>query len=346
MIASDKLYPMKFAPIFLDRIWGGDMITQVLGRQVPHAVHKVGELWEISDRPEADSIIANGPLAGDSLHNIATYYGADLLGRKCREKRFPLLVKILDCGSKLSLQVHPGEEFCRRHDPTAEPKAEMWYILAHTPKAEVMAGLNSKATKQQFLDTLHSVEVEKIMQRYDSRTGDAYFIPAGTLHAIGGGNLILEIQQNSDTTYRASDWGRIDINGKPRRLDEEKAIQAADFTSRVSTRIPMARGQGNFNRKLPLINRCPAFNVELIAIASTWREDTVPDESFHLLSAINCPLAVTLEADANCITPEQLKIRIEIGETALIPANYGVYYVNPLTGADNSEECRFLKTTL
>lgn len=146
--------------------------------------------------------------AGRTMHELLKHYGRELVGRKAKSTdRFPLLVKLIDAGDRLSLQVHPDEAACREIGGTAEPKTEMWYIIAARKGAQILAGLQGRATRQQLVSQLGSPDVENLLQVYPSQPGDAYFISSGTLHAIGGGNLILEIQQNSDTTYRVQRLG-------------------------------------------------------------------------------------------------------------------------------------------
>ncbi len=323
-IESNRLYPLKFQPIYQPRLWGGTLMEEELGREVPHEADPIGESWELVDRDDEVSVVANGPLAGKTLHELVAHYGRKLIGGKARStERFPLLVKLIDAGERLSLQVHPDEEACRNLGGTAEPKTEMWYIIAARKGAQILAGLQGRATRQQLTETLGSPDVEAMLQVYPSHPGDAYFITSGTLHAIGGGNLILEIQQNSDTTYRMSDWGRVDANGNPRALHIEQGLRSISFTNRTSPRIAGVSGAAGHNRKFAVVNQCPFFAVDDLRLATTWQDDTTPSGSFHLLSAVNGAVRVG-KTDA----PEEM-VLLAAGETLLVPASYGAYVVVP-----------------
>ena len=165
--------------------------------------------------------------------------------------------------------------------------------------------------------------------------GDAYFISSGTLHAIGGGNLILEIQQNSDTTYRVSDWGRVDANGKSRQLHVELGMRSINFMNRTSPRIAGVAGTAQHNRKVDVVNMCPFFSVADLRLVSKWNDDTTPSGSFHLISAINAPVRVGRAEDDRTV-------ELAAGETALVPAGFGAYVIEPLAEG----ECAVVKTTL
>ncbi len=333
----NALYPLKFTPIYQERIWGGTQMTEVLGREVPAGKDPVGESWELVDREGEESVLANGPMAGKTLHELVSHYGRELLGRKAREtNRFPLLVKLIDAGDRLSLQVHPDEAACREIGNGAEPKTEMWYIIAARKGAKILAGLQGRATKQQLVARLTSPDVEDLLQVYPAQPGDAYFITSGTLHAIGGGNLILEIQQNSDTTYRVSDWGRVDANGKSRQLHVDVGVRSINFMNRTSPRIAGVSGSASHNRKFDVVNTCPFFTVTDLRLVQTWNDDTSASGSFHLISAVNAPVLVGRPGQ------EGQFVELAAGESCLIPANYGTYQIQPLAEG----ECTVVKSTL
>ncbi len=326
------LSPLKFLPIYQERIWGGTLMPEVLGREVPAGAAPVGESWELSDRDGAVSVVACGVLEGASLRELTARYGTALLGRKTRpDGRFPLLVKLIDAGDRLSLQVHPDEQAAQRIGGGAEPKTEMWYIIAACRGANILAGLSPRATRLQLNDRLSSPEVEQLLQVYPSQPGDAYFIPAGTLHAIGGGNLILEIQQNSDTTYRISDWGRVDAAGHSRELHVEKGMMAIDFMNRSSPRIAGVSDEVAHNRKFSIVDRCRYFKVDDLRLVTVWHDDTNATGSFHLLSAVNRPVRIGKGPLA-----EERSLELQAGETALIPFAYGAYSVRPLAAGETA----------
>ncbi len=329
------LSPLKFTPVYKERPWGGSLMSELLKRVTPEGV-KTGEAWELSDREGADTPVAEGELAGVRLSELVRHYGRAFVGAKAAAAdRFPLLVKLIDAGDRLSLQVHPDEKCCRQFADGSEPKTEMWYVIAARKGARIMAGLSPKATRLQFQEKVNSPDVEQLLQCHRSVPGDAYFITAGVLHAIGGGNLLLEIQQNSDTTYRLSDWGRLDKDGKSRELHLEKGLAATDFYNRNTPRIPGVTGQTGFNRKYQLVSKSQFFRVSELRLVSPWRDDTTPDGSFHLISAINGSVAIEGES------PE-LRCELEIGRSGLIPAAFGRYRIVPL----DDGETTVLKTTL
>lgn len=320
MIAFDKdeLYPMIFEPYYKEVMWGGNKLKNVLKRPLPSEGTPIGEAWEICDRPEAESTVANGPLTGVSINELVRNFGRDFVGRSFTGERFPILVKLIDADKRLSLQVHPNEDVCNRLGGGAEPKTEMWYVIDADKDAKIIAGLKGNSTRRQFMDNLHSADIEKSLQVFDSFPGDAYFINAGRVHAIGGGNLLLEIQQNSDTTYRISDWNRVDADGNPRQLHIEEALESIDFMDRTVPRITGASNNTDHNRKYPLINKCPFFRVDDLKLVEEWCDSTDSTLSFHLLTAINNPIKVGRD---------NLMSEIPAGATCLVPACFGNYTI-------------------
>jgi mannose-6-phosphate isomerase len=227
--------PLTFEPIFMERIWGGRRIETEFGKKLPPNT-RIGESWEIVDRPEAQSVVRNGPLQGKTLHELWIDHREEVFGeageikspRRPLPKRFPLLIKLLDANEKLSLQVHPPKEVATKFG--GEPKTEFWYVAAAEPGANIFVGLRETMARQQFEDALHSGTVAEHVHAVRVRPGDAMFLPAGRFHAVGAGNLLIEVQQNSDTTYRVFDWNRVDDNGKPRELHVDQALQCIDFS--------------------------------------------------------------------------------------------------------------------
>jgi mannose-6-phosphate isomerase len=226
MGGMSEIGPITFAPIFVERIWGGQKLASFYGKQLP-CDRPIGEAWEIVDRPEAQSIVTEGPLAGQSLHDLWANVRHEIFGDVGETPRFPLLIKLLDCRDKLSLQVHPPPSVAE--ELNAEPKTECWYIADASPEAEIYLGLRAPISPPVFRDALMSNSAAEFVHRIPVRTGDAFFIPSGRIHAIGAGNLIVEVQQNSDTTFRVYDWDREDADGKSRQLHFEEAMRCIDF---------------------------------------------------------------------------------------------------------------------
>jgi mannose-6-phosphate isomerase len=221
--------PLVFEPIFKERIWGGRRLETEYGKKLPPAV-LIGESWEIVDREEAQSVVHDGPLRGQTLHELWVNHRATIFGDVPDSPRFPLLVKLLDAQEKLSLQVHPPAGIAESLG--GEPKTEFWYIAAAKPDADLFVGLREASSRDDFEGALHSGEAADHVHRIPVTAGDAMFLPSGRLHAIGAGNLIVEIQQNSDTTYRVFDWNRVDNIGKPRDLHIGESLQSIDFEDR------------------------------------------------------------------------------------------------------------------
>jgi len=216
-----------FDPIYQERVWGGRGLETSLGRALP-ADQVIGESWELVDRPEANSMVTAGEHAGATLASLRASAGTALLGpRWDAEQPFPILVKWLDCRDRLSLQVHPPAAIAPQLG--GEPKTENWYIAEATPEAALLAGLKKGVTRAAFEEALRSDALEPLVCRLPARKGDSLFVESGRIHAIDAGNLILEIQQNSDTTYRVYDWGRVGLDGKPRQLHIDESLQSIDF---------------------------------------------------------------------------------------------------------------------
>lgn len=229
---TDLITPIVFKPIFQERIWGGRKLEELFRKNIP-ANKRIGESWEIVDRPEAQSLVRDGPLAGRSLHDLWVNFPEKVFGKasdgpsRTGLPRFPLLIKLIDAREKLSLQVHPTEAVAESLG--GEAKAEFWYVAAAEPGAEIYVGLRRNMAPAQFEQALHSGTVAQCVPTIPVKRGDAMFLPPGRFHAIGAGNLLVEIQQNSDTTYRVFDWNRVDDTGQPRSLHLEEALQCIDF---------------------------------------------------------------------------------------------------------------------
>src|SRR5215831_16000657 len=230
--------PLTFEPIFMECIWGGRQLAEVFGKKLPSG-KRIGEAWETVDRPEAQSIVGNGPLRGKTLHELWTQFRDEIFGDVDDAPRFPLLVKLLDAQEKLSLQVHPPQKIARKLG--GEPKSEFWYVAAAEPAAELFFGFRHSITREQFKKALREGKASEHIHNIQVKPGDTAFLPAGRFHALGAGNLLIEIQQNSDTTYRVFDWNRVDDKGKPRQLHIEQALKCINFDD---VRPKMLKPQG------------------------------------------------------------------------------------------------------
>ncbi|MHB9134054.1 MAG: type I phosphomannose isomerase catalytic subunit [Armatimonadota bacterium] len=313
------LYPLRFEPLYFEKVWGDRRLETYMGRQLP-AGKAIGESWEVSDHPHGLSVVANGAERGKTLHALIKTYGRSLLGsRACAQqaRRFPLLVKYIDAGEELSVQVHPDDAYAAEHAGELG-KTEMWYVLHADPDACLIAGLKSEVTKEQFCLALDDGDPAILLHHMPVKTGDSIFIPAGRIHAIMPGLLILEIQQNSDTTYRLYDWGRVGLDGKPRELHVNDAVAVANWAD-YAPQPSAERVELEGTTRKTVLATCPYFTVEKFDIAS---EHIFPSDpgSFHIL---NC---VAGEGVLHWIGGTE---SLRFGDTLLLPADLGEFALHP-----------------
>lgn len=227
-----SLYPLKFDPIFKEKIWGGQKLKSLLGKNLPPRM-KIGESWEISGVKGSVSVANEGMLAGQSLQAIVEEYKEKLVGQKVYVQygnEFPMLIKFLDANDELSVQVHPNDDLAKkRHNSLG--KTEMWYIIQADEGAKMNVGFEKKLSKESYLDAVKSNRWEEILHYENVSAGDVYFIPSGRIHNIGKGICLVEIQQTSDVTYRIYDFDRTDDSGKPREMHIDESVDALDFNT-------------------------------------------------------------------------------------------------------------------
>lgn len=303
------LYPLIFQPIFKERVWGGRRLETVYHKTLPPTV-PIGESWEITDRPEASSVIANGPLAGKDLHWVMSNYQKELLGQCPASDRFPILIKILDAQDVLSVQVHPPASVAR--ELGGEPKTEMWYITEATANAEIYLGIKKGVSKEEFVRKTAEGTVAECICRKPVRPDDAIFLPSGRIHALGAGLLLFEIQQNSDTTYRVFDWNRVGLDGKPRELHLEKAMASIDFND---FEPEIQKGGNGVNQPLEIrsLVKDPLFSVD------AWRAKV--GESYRF--ACPMPLIVGVSSGYLRVHGGEESVRLAPGSFCLVPAVVG-----------------------
>jgi mannose-6-phosphate isomerase len=273
---------LKFKPVYMDRVWGGTGLKTLLDRSLPED-RTIGESWEVVDREEAQSEIANGPLAGMTLRKAIRSHGEALMGPGWdSSKPFPVLVKWLDCQQRLSLQVHPPAEVATKFG--GEPKTENWYVAAAEPGASLIVGLKAGVTRQRFEESLQTNQLEGCIHSFGVCPDDSLLVESGRLHAIDAGNLILEIQQNSDTTYRVYDWGRVGLDGKPRQLHVEESLRCIDFSDYEPEplRVPVVTGEAE------VLADCNEFRITRHLLnPSTGRLRWPAYEDVRLLHVVN-----------------------------------------------------------
>ena len=270
---------VKLQPLYQERIWGGNSLKSQFARPIPDGKY-IGESWELADRPDAQSIIVCGDISGLTLRQAIEQHGAQLLGPAYPVKQpFPLLVKWLDCQKPLSLQVHPPADVAVKLN--GEPKTENWYIAVAQPNSTIVAGFEKEVTREIFKNSLRNGSFESLIHRVRVKSDDSMFVPSGRIHAIEGGVLVLEIQQNSDTTYRIYDWDRIGIDGKARQLHIEESLQSINFKDVKPNPL-------RTNNDMQVIVNCPEFCIRKISLNSSLRPLIIEAEDqprlLHIIS--------------------------------------------------------------
>ncbi|MFZ5816408.1 MAG: type I phosphomannose isomerase catalytic subunit [Bacillota bacterium] len=305
-----QLYPLIFTPLFKERVWGGRRLTRWFPT-LPDG--PVGEAWVLSDHPQGRTPVANGPLRGETIQSLKARFGTNLLGRRGLHPRtgeFPLLFKLLDCQDDLSIQVHPSDD-----SPGLPPgelgKSEMWVVLEAEPGAKVVYGLKEGVTPDSFAAAVAQGRTMDVMRQLEVRPGDVLYVPAGTVHALGTGLLVAEIQQSSDTTYRLYDYDRPGLDGKPRELHVEQALAVATYGPPPQPSHPPEPDPNQWQ----VIVTSPFFETARARCAGDWLQQTTPD-SFEAL--------MLLEGEGVIAWPGGEE-RLTAGMTLLIPAALGSY---------------------
>lgn len=303
------LYPLKFRPIYKERIWGGRKIETAFGKKLP-ADEKIGESWELSGVDGDISVVANGKLKGNNLQELTEIYMGDLVGDKVFERygeEFPLLIKLIDADDNLSIQVHPDDKLAaERHQSFG--KTEMWYVVGHEAGAQLYLGFNQPVDREKYLEYLNAGRLAELLTAYKVEDGDSYFIPAGTIHAIGKGLLIAEIQQTSDITYRVFDWNRVDPKtGKGRELHTELALDAIEYKARSDYKTVAAP---KVNAPVTL-EKCPYFQTNSLVVSGEAVRDYAALDSFVIYICLDGRLEMAYDGGTETIVK---------GETVLVPA--------------------------
>ena len=341
------LYPYKFTPLLQERVWGGNALEHY-GKSVPPG-KRIGESWEISDRDEVQSVISNGPDKGKTLRQQIEAHGVQLLGTNIvgrvpprgasgssgaptssssQPARFPLLIKLLDARERLSLQVHPPPALAAKFK--GEPKTEMWYVLEADQDAHLMAGFRRGVNAADFMRSLEGAKDSKpiidYVYRFQVLPGDTFFVPSGRIHAIDAGVVLVEIQQNSDTTYRVYDWGRVGLDRQLHTRESLVCIDFKDYEPKKQRATVERRGVNGLWRLV----ECEYFHVHRLDLANAW-PDRTDGSTFHILTCISGALGL--------VTPDGKEDRINVGEFILLPAALGFYTLTPL-----AENTRALKS--
>ncbi len=312
------LYPLKFKPILKPRIWGGQKLNTVLGKNLEGA-SIIGESWELSGVNGDVSVVSNGFLKGNTLNELLEVYMADLVGDKVFEKfgdEFPLLIKFIDANDVLSIQVHPDDDLAReRHQSFG--KTEMWYVMQADPGARLISGFKQDTSKEAYVKALENNTLEELLASHDVQKGDVFFIPAGRVHAIGAGILLAEIQQTSDVTYRLYDFDRRDAEGNTRELHTQQALDAIDFSGGQDYKTSYKAPHNGVSEVI----KSPFFVTSVINLNNhEIKTDFYTLDSFVILMCV--------EGSAQIEYHQGKKEPLNVGETILLPADLKEFSVS------------------
>ena len=300
---------LQFEPIYQERVWGGRALQSYLGRTLPGSA-PIGESWELVDRPEAQSVVADGPWKGRTLRQLIETDAADIMGPSwSKDRAFPILVKWLDCRDKLSVQVHPPAAIASKLG--GEPKTENWYFGKCDAGAAVYAGLRAGVTRESFEQAISAGTVDQCLDRLPVRDGDSLLIHSGTMHAIDAGNMILEIQQNSDTTYRVYDWGRVGLDGKPRALHVRESLESLSANTSPAPKLIRS------DKSADVLVRAREFSIRRERLKAGAKLAFAAGEQARILSMTEGEL----ESEA---APSQT---VKLGATVLLPYARGFSFV-------------------
>lgn len=304
---NSLVYPLTFEPIFKDYIWGGNKLHRFI-KKLPEG--RIAESWEASCHPKGTSIISNGPLKNESLLSVINSLGSKIVGTYLENRAYPLLIKFIDSKEKLSVQVHPSDQYALINEKSSG-KNEMWYIISSEPDSYIYYGLKKGTTKSTLKKAIQEGTIEKHLNKMYVYPGDAIYISAGTVHAIGGGILLAEIQQNSDITYRIFDYNRKDNSGNPlRELHIEKALDVIDFGKTEYKKLEgFHMGLGKNSKKILLIKN-NYFSCEFWNVSETLFLKSTPD-TFSIFTILEGSLRIYHKFGITSVNT---------GESVLIPS--------------------------
>lgn len=313
----NKLYPLKFKPLFKEKIWGGTKIKDVLGMDIQH-LSNCGEAWVLSGVTNNETIVKEGFLEGNELNELIEVYMEDLVGEKVFDKyknEFPILVKFIDANDYLSIQVHPDDALAQKRG-LSNGKTEMWYIISADKGSELIAGFSRKVDKDSYLSHLKNKTLNEVLNIEKVEAGNVFFMPAGRIHALGPGILLAEIQQTSDVTYRIYDYDRKDSKGQLRELHIEEALEAIDFTVYDDYRSQYPEIK---NKSVELVNQ-PCFTTNLMNLSQPFHRDYGQLDSFVILTCV--------EGKSEIHYPEG-NTNLRAGECLLVPAIMDQLLIKP-----------------
>lgn len=304
------LYPLKFTPLLKEVLWGGERLAKA-GKPLPRGANpkEIGESWELSGVEGSESVVSEGDLAENSLSELIEVYMGELVGDKNYEKyglEFPVLLKFIDTHDRLSVQVHPSDDFARQMH-SSRGKSEMWYIIDAEEGGAIYLDLKHPLSEEEFDRAVEEGTIAEHLNRIPVRKGEAYFVPAGTIHAIDGGVFLAEIQENSDITYRIHDWNRLDRKGHPRELHTALAAEVVKLEPQEGLCITKP---SVCNQAVELLS-CEQFSVNLVEIDGAIETDYAPLDSFVAFMCIEGEVSVRAMGH---------QMQLPALETLLVPA--------------------------
>jgi mannose-6-phosphate isomerase len=315
------LYPLKFETVLKEKVWGGNALVSRYNKK-PGGSANIGESWELSAIADNLSVISNGFLAGNNIEEIIEVYMGDITGDLIYEKfgnEFPLLIKFIEAREDLSIQVHPGNELARkRHN--AYGKTEMWYILESEKGSKIYTGFNEVITKEIYTEAIINGKLAELLNVEYAIPGDTFFTPAGRIHAIGAGTVLVEIQQTSDITYRIFDWNRKNSGKEKRELHTELALDAIDFTATGKSKI---RKDPELNRSVNLVT-CEFFSTNIIRFNTAIKKEFYLNDSFVVYICTEGEFLIRWDESSE---------KVIKGETVLLPAMIKEIRLEPVGGA-------------
>jgi len=301
--------PLYFQPLLKQIRWGGRRLGSVLGKPIgPEPDY--AESWELADHGADQSVVADGPLAGRTLHELVREHDQALLGKHAGIPQFPLLLKFLDCRDVLSVQVHPNDAQANEYQPGANGKTEAWVVIDAEPESQVFAGLKSGVTRGELQRALVDGSVQECLHAVEVQPGDCIFIPAGTVHAIGPGILLAEVQQMSDLTFRLYDWGRLGTDGKPRDLHIDESLACTDFSRGPVTPVEPQPIERSETHRTDNLVTCPHFALQRHEVTSTYEPQI--DGRFHALMVLD---------GEGCLSCGHQTRPVSKGQSILVPAS-------------------------
>lgn len=299
-------YPLRLRPVLQQYLWGGRRLGELLGKPLGDG-DTYAESWEVVDHPDGQSVVENGPLAGETLGELAKTFPSEIYGEIVPPERFPLLFKLLDAQKTLSVQVHPNDEQAGHQTPPDLGKTEAWLVLAAEPGSQIYSGLKEGVTRGVLAAALQAGAVDECLHAFEPAVGDCVFIPAGTVHALGAGLVIAEIQQASNTTFRLFDWNRVGKDGQPRPLHIEESLGVTDYErGPVHPQAPEPLA-GGWERLVA----CDKFVFDRANLAAGATAAIAPAGACHLVSLV---------AGAGRLSGEGFDEPMAAGTTLLLPA--------------------------